>query len=106
MKTFLILILLAVTTPAHAQLIDDLRAIGMTEPQLHAACAASNALVASQSSGVFAEVLYSEARRHRELSGPAAPLIETVMKGLQNEYNNGGISWKELVELSRACSSL
>jgi len=76
----------------------------------YAMCAASNALLASKMEpGMLADVIISEAKRHKKLAikaGATQDDIIQVMDAIRKAYNNGEWSWEKISNLGQSCSKV
>lgn len=74
----------------------------------HAQCAASNGILGiKMESGMIADVMVSEAKRHSGLArskGATNPELNQIIDYMSSAFNAKKINWDKLVEFSKLCS--
>jgi len=100
MKRVLVLFLLVV--PVYAN--DGISEIPH-EVMINAICAATNALVGTQTEGWVRELIAKETRRFAARVKDKE-WLEEFTRVMGEEYNDGKISWEDLTEAARECARI
>jgi len=80
------------------------------EKTIYVVCAATNIVIsAHMEDGAFKDILIAEHHRHKEIAlslGAVKDEIARAAWDIKETYNSNNVSWNEITELGKKCSSI